>query len=326
MLKIGGSKTMTLIKTATVNDPTIQSQEPKLIRLLENQPILSQREDKFKEKNDQNNESNIQTLTKDNNIIIDNKLDSDTLKVVKPIEFINQNANNDTKFIEDLNIPTHGNTFSHNNEISGPKMIRNIQLIDEYEKKIKNKEPLDLDLLDYSHIYEPSADEYLNVLQFDDCDKTGSNIYKYGFTDEQFTEDFTEDISLAPDDYFDQNNYDSNNKNYTLNTANNIIIDNKEHITTDNKINESFDLTDNNISKSHNKNDSGTEIDKSGNDNCIDYNSETHKNNFEKTAELVRDDSTNDSGFENDSTYAHTVVKIFLNELSSSFKVIYEFV
>lgn len=56
----------------------------------------------------------------------------------------------------------------------------------------------------------------------------------------------------------------------------------------------------------------------------------THLDNYEsslaKTAQVARDDNTNDSGFENDSTCAHSVIKIFLHELSTTFKLIHTYV
>ncbi|CAH2101905.1 unnamed protein product [Euphydryas editha] len=61
-----------------------------------------------------------------------------------------KNKNTKTNNHTEINIPTHGNTFNDGNDKDGPKVIRNVRLIDEYEERIKSH--LDLDVLDYSEI------------------------------------------------------------------------------------------------------------------------------------------------------------------------------
>ncbi|XP_047542643.1 protein PFC0760c-like isoform X2 [Vanessa atalanta] len=96
----------------------------------------------------------------------------------------------------ELNIPLHhGNTFSDGNEKDGPKVIRNIKIIDKFERKVNKSTQLDLDALDYSEIVD-------SLSSISETKHNGTNIETvplYNFNDDDFMKDFNDSLSLIND-------------------------------------------------------------------------------------------------------------------------------
>uniref|UniRef100_A0A2A4JYE6 Uncharacterized protein n=1 Tax=Heliothis virescens TaxID=7102 RepID=A0A2A4JYE6_HELVI len=276
LLKINRSKAICL-QNSTEND-TAKDTQSKIIRLIENKPC-----------------SNIATITEpklmefckdDNeNVPKDNNEDNLYPKVIKQVTNI-------TKTIE-----------KNASEIDGPKMIRNMTLIDEYEKRIQNREPLDLDLLDYSEIYEPSVAENPEFDIIEENGRNENNFENIGFTN-MFTENFTNDIQLDGDIFHTEASLDKIFKiNYEENSKTNPKKDTFYSV--------SGNTDQDGAQKIHEKsfNDNSSDKNISNNDSCVandvsdinvdSENVEIRSANFEKSAQVL-DESTNDSGFEND--------------------------
>ncbi|XP_075988591.1 uncharacterized protein LOC142984724 [Anticarsia gemmatalis] len=199
------------------------------------------------------------------------------------------------------------NNEDHTFDEAGPKMISNMKLIDQYEERVKNKEPLDLDLLDYSEMNN-SIDDF--------SDKTGDNI-SFRFNDNE-NDGSNNGFFKTPNNVmqFDDSyarvsdNYASVNENYASRND------------TQEKGNDIENFDSISISKIY-----GSRNNTYANVNYATVALTDDKYaNCERNYANTREDSTADSGFENESTQAHTLVKVFLKQLSKTFKDIYGFI
>lgn len=178
-----------------------------------------------------------------------------------------------------------------------PKVIRSVKMIDEYEKKIR--QPLDLDLLDYSEIYEPLD---VDNFEYDSVKENEGSLYSknnenYIEKDKSININSITDNAVIND--FNNYNHESKNENVTPKIAEKTDFELESETFTE-KFDESGVFI---VSDVHN-----------------DVSMRNDNDAFDK------DDETNDSGFENESTCAHMAVKIFFNELSSTFKAVIKFV
>ncbi|XP_063898779.1 putative uncharacterized protein DDB_G0282133 isoform X2 [Helicoverpa armigera] len=242
-------------------------------------------------------------------------------------------------------------------EIDGPKMIRNTTVIDEYEKKVQNREPLDMDLLDYSEIYEPSVAENpeFDIIEEKQINNNNhfenyNNIFTENVPLETIfqTEDNLDNIFNTNDDRKTENNVEhtlptKSGNEHTSETGN--TIQNIDEKTTNEK------STDKNLSNNDccvenpeigtASNDCCVENPETGtasndccvhnpetgtanNDFCVD-NPEIGTTSFEKS-DQVSAVSPNDSGIENDSTYAYSAIALCLNKVSGTLIELYKFI
>ncbi|KAL0809290.1 hypothetical protein ABMA28_011506 [Loxostege sticticalis] len=217
-------------------------------------------------------------------------LERNNKKEPEIIRMFNQNnTENVTTTIDDLNVPKHGNTFDQGTETAGPKVIRNIKPIEAFEGKLKDTNMLDLDALDYSDI-EGSISENQEL---DDVSVQESVSFVYAIKKQTRTPIAT-------------NSNDNNIREINDNAMDKDDTFAQRETNDDSAFNNELVINDN-------ANDSVI------NDCSIALNNESD----EKLR--ARDDTTNDSGFENESVHAYLYVKIFLAELSNSVKELYEF-
>lgn len=367
---------MSLSNITKDDDVLDKKQEPKIIRMLENNQLI-------KTENIVTNETKLMRLV--NNEKNRNEFDfrseenlngtdsEEKDQLNKNIVNLDQDKIFDSKD-EEFNYTSHENKFlDENTGKDQPKIVRNVKVIDEFEDKLKRRVSLDLDLLDYSDIYEPSTGKNIDfdIISEKNDKREKNNIFEigldYGLENSVFTlEDFYITPTISSDSVKNLKNIKSNKNTEKSNTVKK--CENSENIT------DNYKVTNSNIEEKTHKSNSEVESEtytkeESNNDSCIgngnseknlgnfekhldstgkrfddsekhfvksetlNYdsgthldNSESHNDIFVKTAQNVLDDSTNDSGFENDSTYAHSVVKVFLKEICTTFQAIYAFV
>ncbi|PZC71321.1 hypothetical protein B5X24_HaOG213616 [Helicoverpa armigera] len=362
-----------VLNTQEVNRPDLQvvrtsGKNLNLVKIISNKAICLQNPTESDAANDKNQSKDIR--------LIDNRQLNESysnLAITEPklMELCEDNSENiskindennlhskDTKEIEkNYTTPTKSvcieNTDLSNpaTEIDGPKMVRNTTVIDEYEKKVQNREPLDMDLLDYSEIYEPSVAENpeFDIIE----EKQINNNNHFENYNKIFTENVTENVPLdtifQTEDNLD-NIFDTNDDRKTENTVEHILPTNSgnEHSSeTGNTIQNIDEKTTN--KKSTDKNLSNNdccvdnpEIGTASNDICVDNpeigtasndccvenpetgtasndccvdNPEIGTTSFEKSDQVLAV-SPNDSGIENDSTYAYSAIALCLNKVS----------
>ncbi|XP_026739802.1 ABC transporter G family member 7-like [Trichoplusia ni] len=187
-------------------------------------------------------------------------------------------------------------------------MIGTNNIID--SKKIR--ESLDLDALDYSEIeYSKHTDNRINNEEVvnNNSDATISDIDNYLIDKQTINNDIVviSDDSTSPDENTDQNKYKNNSKNNDIPKPYNI----------NSKFNE-------NTSKMYNI------IPKFNENTPKPYESSKKiailNESYTKNGNSLRDDNTNDSGFENDSTFALSAVKLFFSELCSTFRITHKLI
>ncbi|XP_022824207.1 uncharacterized protein LOC111354825 [Spodoptera litura] len=214
----------------------------------------------------------------------------------KSTEIVNEDKNKhkDSQITKKID----NNTLAATSKTDALKVIRSGKLIDEYEKKVR--QPVDLDLLDYSEIYEPSLDGNFE----DDSVKETEGSFCSKNNENQIEENKIIDASNIND-----NDIIENCESYYHDTKNN--NQNAKTIEKPDFEAESETFTD--------------KFDESGVFNDVsDVNNDVSIRNDNDGCD--KDDVTNDSGFENESTCAHITVKLFFNELSTTFKAVSKFV
>ncbi|XP_046975708.1 uncharacterized protein LOC124541844 [Vanessa cardui] len=107
------------------------------------------------------------------------------------------NVKNQIDVEPELNIPLiHGNTFGNGNDKDGPKVIRNVKIIDKFEKKVNKATHLDLDALDYSEIVDTLSS--INDTKHNKTNDNRNSFPLYNFNDD-IMKDFNDSLSLIND-------------------------------------------------------------------------------------------------------------------------------
>lgn len=217
---------------------------------------------------------------------------------------VNKNVNKNINITEYVNYQDISKFKEINNKTEVPNMIGTNNIID--SKKMR--ESLDLDALDYSEIGDSkhSDNNIINNKKVinNNSDATISDIDNYLIDKQTINNDIVviSDDSTCPDENTDQNKHKNNSKNNDIPKTYNIKS----------KFNENTSKMYNIIPKF---NENTPKLYESSQKNAI------LNENYTKNGHSLRDDNTNDSGFENDSTFALSAVKIFFSELCSTFRI-----
>ncbi|KAH9628762.1 hypothetical protein HF086_005387 [Spodoptera exigua] len=286
LLKIDKNKSISMTQNATEGDKTINNKnDSHIFTFLGYKPTS-------KNKNDIRNTTEI----------INDKIIQDT-------------TTKDTKIGKKIDKVTENKILVENSQTDTPKVIGSVTKIDENEKK-SNKQPLDLDLLDYSETYEPSSDyDYENNSLKENDGTTVSKNSENPIEDNKIVNlHYMSDNAVC--DRFENFRNDEHEKNFDIEKS-------YKH---ENAIEKAKKIDFEGISETFTE-----KCDESGvfNDAISDLNNDfcgRNDNDGCDSSVLVKDDVTNDSGFENESTCAHITIKIFFNELSTTFKAVNNFI
>ncbi|XP_047038909.1 putative uncharacterized protein DDB_G0282133 [Helicoverpa zea] len=371
------------LNTQEINHPDLQvvrtsGKNLNLVKIISNKAICLQNPTESDAANDKNQSNDIRLL---DNRQLNESYSNLAITEPKLMELCEHNSENiskinyennlhskDTKEIEkNYTTPTKSvcieNTDLSNpaTEIDEPKMVRNTTTIDEYEKKVQNREPLDMDLLDYSEIYEPSVAENpeFDIIE----EKQINNNNHFENYNNVFTENVTENVPLETifqtDDNLD-NIFNTNDDRKTENKVEHTLPtkSGNEHSSETGNAVQNIDektINDNSTDKNLPNNDccaDNPEIGTASNDGCVDNpeigtasndccvdnpetgtasndfcvdNPEIGTTSFEKS-DQVSAASPNDSGIENDSTYVHSAIALCLNKVSGTLIELYKFI
>lgn len=295
MLKIDNNKSISYINTIKENNSSLgKGAETKLVKLLD---------------------SYNQGLTITDNVYLEDgrpKKAAPSIFSIDNVDDVNKNAkekffmpatDNQLKLIKFTGNVNQSNN-AECNENKEPNVVRNNNILPEYETKMNNREHLDLDHLVNSEINDPN----------EETPGISNEVDEYKF-------DGSKEIKFENDDFVcGSYKFDSASVFQTC-LGHSTIINQYSMLNKDGNITEDDNLQ--NKPKTLEKSlPMCEEIDKMEATDII----KKTKENFEAHARNTpRDDSTIDSGFENEMIQAQTLHQIFFNELSNTFKVLYKF-
>ncbi|CAB3257511.1 unnamed protein product [Arctia plantaginis] len=316
MLKIDNNKSLSYINTIKESNPILEKEaETKLVKLLDSYQ-LNQDPTIADNVHLEDGKQRKAALRKQSIFSIDSHTEISENDKERTVTGANTTIDNDLstknqpklkRFTE--NIKQYSK--DDRNENKEPNVIRNIKLLDEHETRIKNKEPLDLDHLDYSEINDSNAEAISGIFnEHDENDFANSDDCNFK------SDDFgCDNYKIKSTTSFFQSCLANNNFSTTIN---------------DNNSMRNIDMNEDDINDLQNKSITVKkcllmckEIDKM---EAIDIIKQTKENFDNSTINPPRDDSTNDSGFENETCQAQTLVQIFFKELSNTFQVLYKFI
>lgn len=382
MLKIDNKKSLSYTKNITNSGRDLKHKGgTKIIRFIENKQPDSCKENvniesknagsnlrkcilkSVKSKEDQSKINNIDTqnIIKDIETITDINLSA--IAIMNQIKQFENHTRNHLGLDEENFTTKH--IVGKKYEITAPKAIRNVESIE----TVKNKEPLDVDMLDFSEInttqrHNPEKSNEKDEISFKDlgnlehgnnknsnknlntkiCSNNENHAADNGFHASSRNQD-----QHKNEDHATRNEFNASLKNYPKITFDNTV---HEDGISESNYEESLNIQDifgsrgnHNINypkeDRFNENYATTNIDyvtisddyaigkvDSGiiDEHYAICDSSYDKNEYYAAIQMTpKDDSMNDSGFESMSTQAYAVIKLFLSELGTTFKIVYEF-
>ncbi|KAL4711268.1 hypothetical protein ACJJTC_019109 [Scirpophaga incertulas] len=248
--------------------------------------------------------------------------------------------------LDDLNITKHGNTFEQT-VAPNTKIVRNVFVSKEFEDKINKKERLDLDALDYSPDYE-KEDQNLsnsdNLVKHNSSDMSIDSpisfVYQIINSKSKKNEKPNKDehVQIKNKDEHEQFKNKDEHEQFKNKDEHEQFKNKDEHEQFKNK--DEHEQFKNKVEHEQFKNKDEHEqikngvffIDHKGDhrpDNFGEFGNDVISANYnynDTNKSNLRDDNTNDSGFESDSVHAYALVKTFLTELSVALKAIHQFI